>query len=126
MREHGKPIVNKLLDHLEARLNGPLDGREIDNRRACWSLILRVTKENEGRRQQGQPVYDAETSIIALIDAIFSGHPSMSFHVKNCTSFRYLLNHGRRIVNEYRQARASDPRAKMDELASRFAGGTRS
>jgi len=112
MRSHGNNDINALLTHLEGRLGGPLDGREVDNRRACWSLLLKVGKEGRG---------DPVTSIAALIDTIYSGHPSMTYHARRCTSFRYLLYHARSIVNDYRAARAKEPAGKMEELGRRFA-----
>lgn len=121
MRSHGNNDINVLLAHLEGKLHGPLDGREVDNRRACWSLLRKIHKENDGRRQQAQRSFDAVASIVALIDTIFSGHPSMTYHERRCTSFRYLLYHARAIVNDYRAARAKEPAGKMEELGRRFA-----
>lgn len=105
--------VQYLLAYLAGKV-GDLDGTTVDNARACWTLILRAEKAD--------PEGDAVDSITRLIDIATSPE---SWHNRNATNFRYLLNHARQIANEYRANRARDSRsiatAKVAELAKRFA-----
>lgn len=109
---YGNPSINALIQHLADRVGGTLDRTPIDNRRACWSLMLRVKKDH--------PDADPTKAIGDLIDIVFSGHPSMNFHAKHLTSFRYLLNNARRIANDWRAARNASPARKVEELDRRF------
>lgn len=115
-RKRSDGRVRLLIDYLAERV-GDLDGSGIDNARACWSLILRAEKKD--------PQGDAVASIKALIDYATSGE---SWHSKNVTNFRYLLNHARAIANEHREkrARAKDPGSIAARVAEHFANKPRS
>lgn len=93
MRSHGSKEINELLDHLEEKLGGPMDGTEQQNRRYCHLLLSKVRKQSNK---------DPVLSIKALIDVIFSGHSSMRYHERRTTSFTYLFYRSREIVNAYR------------------------
>lgn len=97
-----------LCDYLREKV-GDLDGTELDNRRACWTLILRAEKVN--------PEADATQTIRTLID--IATDPS-NWHAKNVTNFRYLLNHARQIANGHRErfakrSKLTDALRKADE-----------
>ena len=96
-----------LCDYLRSKI-GDLDGTETDNRRAVWTLILRAEKMD--------PEGDAVTAIERLVD--IATDPALSWHAKNVTSYRYLLNHARQIANEHRQRK---PASAVDRLASALA-----
>jgi len=112
-----RPEIDNLIAHLQGYVHD-LDRTAVDNRRACWSLILRARKRTD----------DPEGGIKRLIDTVFSGHPSMKFHAKNLTSFRYLLNNATRITNDIRAARAASPAEKSREghdIISSLYGGAK-
>lgn len=88
--------VAHLVAYLSSKV-GYVDGSDIDNRRACWTLIQRAEKAD--------PTGDAVQSIERLIDIATD---AKNWHSKNATSFRYLLNHAKQIANEHRQRRPSD------------------
>ena len=113
--KRSNPDIDELIQHLQ-RYVPDLDRTPVDNRRAAWTLICRARKKTE----------DPVGGIIRLIDTVFSGHPSMKFHAKNTTSFRYLVNNAQRIANDIRAAREASPAAKNtaghDFIRSMYAG----
>lgn len=115
-RKRSDGRVAHLVSYLRAKV-GDLDGTSIDNARACWSLILRAERSDPGG--------DAVRSIEMLIDVATSED---SWHAKNATNFRYLLNHARQIANEHREkrARAKDPGSIAARVAQHFASKSRS
>ena len=104
-----RPEVDTIISCLQGYV-GELDRTVADNRRAAWTLIARAKKkcqevgETQDETERIRTEY-AVRGICNLIDAIFSGHPSMEFEAQNCTSFRYLVNNAQRISNRIRATR---------------------
>ena len=93
-------LEHKLLAYLQQKLGGPFDGYFGPNYDACSELIQRCKDHGS----------EPETTITTLIDVATSKE---CWHAKNVTNFRYLLNHGRAIVNAHREQFA-----KRTKLAS--------
>lgn len=92
-RKRSDGRVQELIQYLTKKVGG-YDGNDADNRRACWTLILRAEKKD--------PHGDAVASIKRLIDWATSAD---SWHHVNATSFRYLLNNAEKIARERRSKR---------------------
>lgn len=107
-RKKGDGRPEHLCDYLRAKI-GDLDGTEVDNRRAAWSLILRAEKASPGQ--------DAVNAIERLIDIALE---PTNWHANKVTNFRYLLNHARQIANDHR-AKRRDPVTVAAQVADHFA-----
>lgn len=107
-RKKSEGRTEALMQYFRANVCEP-DGTDVDNRRAAWSLILKLEKQYPGK--------DAVKMIEALIQAALT----VPFHAKNLTKYKYLLDHGQRIANDYRAAKATGSASKMANVASRLA-----
>ena len=87
-KTYGNETINKLNDFLKEKVGLKVLDRGIkDNRFACYSLINLVKKQ--------YPNIDPIEPIKEVIELCLKD----SFHAKNCTSFRYLLNNFFKIKN---------------------------
>ena len=109
-RKKSEGRTEHLMQYFRANVREP-DGTEVDNRRAAWSLILKLEKQYPGK--------DAVKMIEVLIQAALQ----VPFHAKNLTKYKYLLDHGQRIANDYRAAKNTGAAhaTKMADVASRLA-----
>jgi hypothetical protein len=94
-RKRSDGRCEELCDYLRTKV-GDLDGSELDNRRAVWSLILRA--------EAAAPDGDAVEAIKRLVDIATAAD---NWHSKNVTNYRYLLNHARQIANAHRERKPS-------------------
>ena len=95
------PSVQQVVEFFEEQLGGKLDGPQKQNRWHAASLLKRMASEHPG--------FDPVVSVKALIQAARED----PFHVRNATSFTYLLKHSKAII-EARKARANNPRTQSD------------
>lgn len=103
-KARNEELQHKLLAYLSERIGGPLDGYFGQNYDACTELIQRCLKHGS----------EPFATITTLIDVATSKE---CWHAKNATNFRYLLNHGRAIVNAHREKFAK--RDRLSEATQR-------
>jgi hypothetical protein len=109
-REYGDPRINELMAYLKAANGGMMDGAVQVNRNNCHTLIGRLTKS--------YPDQDAVANIKLLIDR----GKADTFHGKNITSFRYLIEHGGKIINTVKGSTVDDRVARAMQFVDTGGG----
>ena len=87
--------ITRLVEYIQSVNGGVMDGSVSDNRRACHTLLQRFGKEFPNR--------DAEDVVRHLVDY----GKKDAFHGSNVTSFRYLVSHGQKIINNVKAGKSN-------------------
>lgn len=93
-RKTPDPRINNLINFLQEKIGG-LDNSVTDNRRYCYLLLNKFTKEF--------PDKDPVDGIQAVIELGLQDN----FHAKNLTSFRYVFYNFRKIINTYQTKKSN-------------------
>ena len=95
-RQYGDPNINSLMEYMEQANGGMMDGSVAMNRRYCRTMIQRMRKwfpEHEGQ----------EYRLLKHLIDIAKADP---FHSPNTTNFRYLIDHGAKIIKKSKERKS--------------------
>ena len=88
--EFGNPDINYLINLLKETNNNLLDGSIKENRRSCQILLNKLGYANDPAKARNG------------VEVVIKTAAQSDFHSKNATSFKYLLAHTSKIIQEYK------------------------